>query len=505
VAVEPWQEPVRGGGPDRSFFGLSGLEQVRAYVQGVAPIPPIHHLTGIMPTQCGPGTATVVGPATPWLVVGRVVEPHLLVETALLLATRTVAPPATGVEVLWLSSTQLRHIEADNRMLFARSSIIHSGRQLALAEVMVEDGSGRQVWHATWQARLRPMEDVPPPPAVLERAAHPSYPTPDPYERPLDPQASEWMAGGLPNWHERLRAVVARTAIPPLSWLTGLRLTDIGDHGAEVTMPATAWLSDGTGRLMVGALAQLASVACMSPAAWTCDPGRTPITLRFDLELRARSVRADGQELRAVARLEHRDDELMVARGEVFDGRACVATASHVSLDVPVSGPRAGGAGERVLATILFTDIVGSTDQAARLGDAAWRDVLARHDAVVRRHLERFRGREVKTMGDGFLVTFDSPTRAVECACAIRAEVRAVGVEIRAGVHIGECDLVGGDVTGMTVNMASRIEAAAGPGEVWVSDAVRSLASGVALSFKDQGRHSLKGIDEEIQLYSVED
>ena len=159
-----------------------------------------------------------------------------------------------------------------------------------------------------------------------------------------------------------------------------------------------------------------------------------------------------------------------------------------------VTGVRPAPEPDRVLATVLFTDIVGSTERARELGDHAWADLLARHHAVVRRELERFRGREVDTAGDGFLATFDGPARGVRCALAIRAAVRPLGLDLRAGLHTGECELLGDKVAGIAVHTGSRVASLAGAGEVLVSSTVRDLVSGSGLEFEDRGEHELKGV-----------
>jgi class 3 adenylate cyclase len=168
-----------------------------------------------------------------------------------------------------------------------------------------------------------------------------------------------------------------------------------------------------------------------------------------------------------------------------------------------LTGRPAVVAGERVLATVLFTDIVGSTDHAARLGDRGWREVLARHERVVARELGRHRGRLVKSIGDGTLATFDGPARAVRSALAIREACAPLGLELRAGVHTGECELMGDDVTGMAVHLAARVEAAAAPGEVLTSGTVKDLVVGSGLEFESRGTHALKGVPGEWPLYSV--
>jgi class 3 adenylate cyclase len=158
---------------------------------------------------------------------------------------------------------------------------------------------------------------------------------------------------------------------------------------------------------------------------------------------------------------------------------------------------------ERVLATVLFTDIVGSTERAAELGDRRWRELLERHHTTVRRELERFRGREVDTAGDGFLATFDGPARAIRCARAIEQGLRELGLELRAGLHTGECELMGDKVTGVAVHTGARVAAQAGPGEVLVSNTVKDLVAGSGIEFEDRGTHELKGVPGEWRLYAV--
>ncbi|MDQ3874228.1 MAG: adenylate/guanylate cyclase domain-containing protein [Actinomycetota bacterium] len=158
---------------------------------------------------------------------------------------------------------------------------------------------------------------------------------------------------------------------------------------------------------------------------------------------------------------------------------------------------------DRVLVTVLFTDIVGSTTKAAQLGDAAWRTLLARHDALVRAQLARFRGREISTAGDAFLAVFDGPARAIRCATAIGRAVRGLGLEVRAGVHTGEVELADGDVRGIAVHTGARVAALAGAGEVLVSQTVRDLVAGSGLEFEDRGVHTLTGVPGGWRLLAV--
>ena len=168
-----------------------------------------------------------------------------------------------------------------------------------------------------------------------------------------------------------------------------------------------------------------------------------------------------------------------------------------------LTGVREPAEPERVLATVLFTDIVGSTERARELGDRRWRDLLEHHHELVRRDLERFRGREVDTAGDGFLATFDGPARAIRSGRAIVDSVRGLGLEVRAGLHTGEVELAGAAVRGIAVHTGARVASHAGAGEVLVSQTVKDLVAGSGIEFEDRGAHELKGIPGEWRLYAV--
>lgn len=199
-----------------------------------------------------------------------------------------------------------------------------------------------------------------------------------------------------------------------------------------------------------------------------------------------------------------------VGPGEAFDippGHDAWVVGDEPCVSIEFRGVRGWGksatAGERVLATLLVTDIVGSTAIATRLGDATWKELLARHSDRVRLELDRFRGYEVKTTGDGFLVLFDGAARAVRCAAAICRVVREDGIEVRAGVHSGEVERHTDDLRGVAVHAAARIMALAGPGEVLVSASTVALLEGSGLSFSDAGEHELKGLSGQRRIYRL--
>jgi class 3 adenylate cyclase len=158
---------------------------------------------------------------------------------------------------------------------------------------------------------------------------------------------------------------------------------------------------------------------------------------------------------------------------------------------------------ETMLSTVLFTDIVGSTAKATDLGDHRWAELLSSHHAVIRRQLDRFRGRELDTAGDGFFASFDGPARAIRCAQAINQSVRELGLEIRAGLHTGECEIIGNKIGGVAVHIGARVAAQAGPGEILVSSTVKDLVAGSGIDFKERGTAEFKGLPGAWELYAV--
>jgi class 3 adenylate cyclase len=173
------------------------------------------------------------------------------------------------------------------------------------------------------------------------------------------------------------------------------------------------------------------------------------------------------------------------------------------AIEAFLSGTQQQRIPDTILATVLFTDLVGSTERAVELGDRAWRELLEQHHSVVRRELERYRGIEVDTAGDGFFARFDGPARAIACAREIREQIASLGLEVRAGIHTGECERVGEKIAGLAVNVGARVSGAAGPGEVLVSSTVKDLVAGSGIEFEDRGTHELKGVPGEWRLYAV--
>ena len=195
------------------------------------------------------------------------------------------------------------------------------------------------------------------------------------------------------------------------------------------------------------------------------------------------------------------ESEEQARRPQVQDDQRDVAILDAV--EEFLTGHLAPPESDRVLATLLFTDLIDSTPQAARLGDRHWRELLVTHDAIVSQELERFRGRSVKSTGDGVLATFDGPARAIRCAFAIRDALAALGLEVRAGLHTGEIELLGDDIAGIAVHTAQRVASLAAAGEVLVSRTVADLLAGSEITFHERGEHELKGVPGSWKLFSV--
>jgi class 3 adenylate cyclase len=189
------------------------------------------------------------------------------------------------------------------------------------------------------------------------------------------------------------------------------------------------------------------------------------------------------------------------------DSLAYLGDAESVAQEIEefLTGARSERPVDRVLATVLFTDLVASTEHASRMGDRAWRERLDAHDAMVRSLLQRFRGQEIKQTGDGFLATFDGPARAINCGVAITGAARQLGMDVRAGLHTGEIELRGGDIGGVAVHIGARVAGHAGAGEVLVSRTVVDLVAGSGLTFDDRGEHALKGVEGSWRLFAVRD
>ena len=221
----------------------------------------------------------------------------------------------------------------------------------------------------------------------------------------------------------------------------------------------------------------------------------TLFVCREGLSLNLAQARDDAQHIKGARVVEVPGDDRLFFTGDT--GPMLDAIEEFLTGQLPVHHS------DRVLATVLFTDIVGSTEHAAHMGDRRWKELLAAHDALLAAEIARFRGRLVNSTGDGVLATFDGPGRAIRCACAIRQSVRSLRIDVRAGLHTGEVELRGGDVAGLAVHIGARVSALAGAGEVIVSSTVKDLVAGSGIEFEDRGDHQLKGVPGSWHLYSV--
>jgi uncharacterized protein (TIGR00369 family) len=341
--IEPaiWLEPARGGYPDPRILGLSGLEQLRAYFRDVAPKPPIHHLTGMIPTEAGPGSSTFTMPASPWLVsppgflqLGTLA---ILADGPLGCAVQSTLPPLTMYTTAELSMNHVRPVTPANGQLVARGRIVFGGRSLGLSEVIIEDGQGRVVSHGTSRCFLFPPLGPPPPELPeLETVEHPVYDTPDPYMR--EPLAGEPLDQGV---YDRLSGLeIMRGHIegdlpaPPISHLTGLRPTVAEEGSAEFVLPASEWLCSPLGKVEGGVIALLADTV-LATAVQTTIPKRTayaPLDLKVNF---LRSVNPDGRDLTGRASVVHRGRTIAVANAELVDAdgkRIAVATGTSMIL-----------------------------------------------------------------------------------------------------------------------------------------------------------------------------
>jgi class 3 adenylate cyclase len=265
---------------------------------------------------------------------------------------------------------------------------------------------------------------------------------------------------------------------------------------AEFVRWLGSWLRNGASPRAAAALLRMNTLIDVRDVLPTIAVPTLLLHRVGDLDVSVEESRYIAARIPGARLVELPGDEHVIAAGEV--------DAIVDELEEFLTGVRPAPESDRVLATVVFTDIVGSTDRAVALGDRAWRDLLDRHHAIVRRELERYRGREVDTAGDGFLATFDGPARAVRCACAIRDAVGELGLEVRAGVHTGEVQIRDGGVAGVAVHTGARVSALAAPGEVLVSRTVTDLTAGSGLVFEPRGEHELKGVPGSWQVFAAQ-
>ena len=501
-------EPARGSVPPPWFWALSGLDRMRAFSDGLLPWTPLSRLTGMQMSHVDAGSTTWTMPASDALVgYNGLLELTMLVETALTGAAITSLPPGATVVPITFSVNHFRVPRAARGNVIAHARVVNTSSLFVFTEVRMQDPDGRPLAQGSSQAAIVPVTPPPPPlPGLLQRVEEPTYATPDPYLRVIAP------IGGLDeilrdrSGLEAIQTIVERQARSPISNLFGIRGQLAEEGTAHISVPASEWLCRFTRHVAPGALASLANMAGYTGALTLLPRGHWVAGLDLVVRFHGRAA-PDGRRLKAVsAGVVTGSENVVVAPISIRDedgGLLVTGSFAGVFVDPARRAPRPGQRAKRVLTTILVTDIVSSSGHADRLGDERWRELLSRHNEVVRLTITTHGGNEVKTTGDGFLVRFDSPTEAVRCGLAACDAVRPLGLELRAGVHTGEAELQDGDLAGLAVHIATRLEGLAGAGEVVVSGTVKDLAVGSALVFEHRGEYELKGIPGTWSVYAA--
>jgi class 3 adenylate cyclase len=476
-------ETVRGIVPEPGIFSLPGLDRMRLYQKARLPATPHNRLLGYRLTQVNSGSSVLSQPITPWSeIYDGFVDVTAIAALSAFITASTAAPPGTDLRLVTLSIRYLRSLTVDDGSVVAKGRLLHSGSSFTTVETLIEDPLGRGVAHTTATTVNVPLDPQPPAwsPPPDEPAQEPLYVTPDPYQRSLPPSLDVF----------------------PAAALLGVQVEDRSDTSVTTTMPASPWFSNSQREVDPGIMAAFANHTATFVSTQVAGTERA-VTFEVTFSILSAMPPADGRELRGTASLVERVDDMFIIDGHTDDADGTPISIGHGTLQLRERRTRRRSPSNRVLLTVLFTDLVGSTERAGAEGDANWRDMLEDHHTIVRRQIELHTGREVKTTGDGFLATFDSPSRAVQCARAIKTGLAKLGLEIRAGVHTGECELIGADVAGLAVHVASRVQSTASPGEILVSNTVRDLAVGSGLDFVDRGAHELKGLSGTWELFAV--
>jgi class 3 adenylate cyclase len=476
-------ETVRGVVPEPGIFSLPGLERMRLYQHGRLPATPHARLLGYRLTQVSSGSSVLNQPITPWSeIYDGFADVTAISAMSAYVTASTAAPAGTDLRLVTLSIRYLRSLTVDDGSVIARGRLLHAGSNFTTVETLIEDPLGRGVAHAT--ATTVNVHINPPPPAWLPppdgSAQEPIYATPDPFQRRLPPSLD----------------------IFPAAAFLGMKIEDQSESSVTTTMPTSPWFCMLRREIDPAIMAAFGNHTATLVSTQVAGTQRA-VTFEVTFSVLRKMPPADGRELRGTASIVARAEDTFIIDGRTDDADGLPLTIGHGTLQLRERRTRQRSASNRVLLTVLFTDIVGSTERVGAEGDANWRAVLEDHDDIVRRQIELHTGREVKTTGDGFLATFDSPSSAVQCARAIKTGLAKLGLEIRAGVHTGECELIGADVAGLAVHVASRVQSTADPGEILVSNTVRDLAVGSGLDFIDRGTHELKGVSGTWNLFAV--
>jgi class 3 adenylate cyclase len=496
-------EPVRGRTPPPWFRSLSGIERARAFSRGVLPSPPTTRLLGMRTTHVAAGTVTIAMPASDACVAGNgqleIVPPMI---AALESASGTALSAGFDAVPLRFTFDPFRPAWPGSGNLLARARVVNSGDLYVFADVRVDDADGRHIGQGALLSEIRRVEPAPPAaPETMHPVEEPVYETPDPYLRKF----SSSPFAELLEHEDGLTLLRKGSLRMPLATIFGLRTDELEVGRAVISIPASEWFCGLGSEVSCQVIAALADISTWTTNISLHQSGQSIAPLgnvtRF-----LRAVRPDGRRLRAETVASEPVPNLFITDTKIHDadGRLiALASGALARIDGARRSRRQRKESRRVLATLLFTDIVDSTGHAQRLGDVAWRALLEQHRLVVRREVSRCNGTEVDTAGDGFFIRFDSPASAIEAARAARRATAPLGIEIRAGIHTGECELEGSRLTGMAVHVAARIQAEAEPGEILVSSTVKELAVGSSVRFTDKGERNLKGVPDPWRIYAV--
>jgi uncharacterized protein (TIGR00369 family) len=479
---------------------------MRLYSQSRLPSTPFARLVGFGIGHVGAGSLTGRMKASDHLAFPPALNLSPLGGLALYACGAAAIEAGFDLEPVTTSLQYFRPPRAQPGNFLGRARVLNASSVFVSCSAELEDPVGRLVGYATSQWAVRTVDPPPPAaPASIEVAEDAAYATPDPPDRPpagtLPPPDVAARHTGL----EIVRMVMSGELPPiPMMHTLGVRWVNADEGSCDFAMPASEWFCNASRNLDPGAVTSLLSIATAGAAVTMWAPGQSLAALDGSTRF-LHPVKADGRELSARARITHRSGNLVVVEGEALDADGSVFAINSGVIALLDPRDRRTTEPERVLTTLLFTDIVGSTQHAERLGDAVWRSLLEKHHALVREELGAQHGREVNTTGDGFLARFDSPAGAVRCAKAIRNRVKGLNLSIRSGVHTGECEVQGTDLAGIAVHVAARVTALADADEILVSGTVRDLAAGSGLRFTPRGAHQLKGVEGEWNLFAVED
>ena len=499
-------EPVRGVIAPPWLTSLSGIERMRLYARRGLPATPFARLTGYGIGHVSTGALTGTLKASGHLVFPPAYNLSALSSQALYACGITAVDAEMELDPITVSVQYFRSLRPQPGNFLARARVLNSSSYFVSCSAELEDPVGRLVGFSASQWGVRRIDPPPPSaPASIEPTGEAVYSTPDPPDRPsvgglvpLDMQARH---SGL----ELSRMVMAGELPPlPLMHTLGARWVGLEEGKVHAVMSASEWFCSESHTLHAAAVESFLNIVSTTAVLTTTEPGEHIAGLEQTTRFRRR-VPADGRQLSSRGRVAHRSANLVTADAEATDADGQIVAVQSLTYAVLDPRTRQYAEPERVLATLLFTDIVGSTLCAERMGDAAWRSLLDEHHALVRSELGVYRGREVKTIGDGFLARFESPASAVRAARAIRDGVKRLHLEVRAGVHTGECELHGTDLAGIAIHVAARIVALAGPSEILVSQTVRDLAAGSGIHFTARGSHKLRGVEGDYTLFAVDD